>query len=156
MNLLQMEDVEKYDAIGAFDVLEHVEDDKKAFIGLARALKPDGFLVLTVPQHMWLWSGTDQVACHVRRYEAQDLRDKLKSAGFRVIQCISFVSLLLPLMVLIRRASIGRNWDPLAELRVHRFVNLFLATVMKIEKILIRAGIRFPAGGSLLVLAEKT
>jgi hypothetical protein len=69
----------------------------------------------------------------------------------------SFVSLLLPLMMLSRRMQRKptAGYDVLAELRVGRITNFLLESLLAIERGLIRLGIRFPAGGSLLVVARR-
>ena len=69
----------------------------------------------------------------------------------------SFVTLLLPLMTasrLLQRAP-GADYDPLAELRVAPWLNWALERALDFERLLIRAGIPFPAGGSLLVVAKR-
>jgi len=86
-NLMQMDArkipfEEEFDVIGAFDVLEHIEDDECVLAQVHAALKPQGLILLTVPQHAWLWSASDKYACHVRRYTASDLHHKIKKAGF--------------------------------------------------------------------------
>ena len=44
----------------ALDVLEHVEDDKKALSELIiRVTKPGGIIVINVPAFMFLWSDWD-------------------------------------------------------------------------------------------------
>ena len=59
-------------------------------------------MVLTVPQHPWLWSRTDDFAHHKRRYVRKELLDKVTRAGLRVDYVTSFVALLLPLMLVSR------------------------------------------------------
>ena len=63
-----------FDVIGAFDVLEHIEDDNEVLLAMHRALRCGGGIVLAVPQHPWLWSKTDEVAHHKRRYRRGELR----------------------------------------------------------------------------------
>lgn len=48
-DLLAVSEVSEYDLIASTDVLEHIEDDRRAVSNLARALKPGGYLVLTFP-----------------------------------------------------------------------------------------------------------
>ncbi len=149
--------VEHFDVIGAFDVLEHIVEDEQVLAEIHKALRPDGGLILTVPQHPGLWSRQDESACHVRRYTAADLRSKVIVAGFRVLYETSFVSLLLPLMWLSRQQknkAVEEN-DPMSELRIGRSVNILLGAVMTCERTLIQAGIRFPAGGSRLLVAKR-
>lgn len=148
---------EEFDAMGAFDVIEHIEDDRAALRAMHRALAPGGGLLLTVPQHPWLWSWMDDAAHHVRRYTAPELRGRVEEAGFRIERMSSFVSLLLPAMMLSRlgRRKAAVEADPYAEFRMSPAVNRALEWVLALERGLIRAGVSFPAGGSLLVVARK-
>ena len=146
-----------FDVVGLFDVLEHIEEDVVVLAQAHRALRHGGGLIITVPQHRFLWSLYDEHAHHVRRYAARELRAKVLQAGFRVVMMTSFVTLLLPLMMLSRRMrrKPAAGYDVLAELRVGRITNFFLESVLAIERGLIRLGIRFPAGGSLLLVARR-
>jgi ubiquinone/menaquinone biosynthesis C-methylase UbiE len=92
----------EFDIIGAFDVLEHIEDDQLVLSEMYKAVKDNGGIILTVPQHPWLWSKADEYAHHVRRYSSKELIQKVKQSGFKVVRVTSFVSLLLPLMFLSR------------------------------------------------------
>ena len=147
-----------FDVLGAFDVLEHIEEDFMVLAQICQALKPGGVLILTVPQHPFLWSSQDEMACHVRRYTAKELKRKVANAGFDIVDSGSFVALLLPLMWLSRRfdkPNIDGHHDPMAELRIGRIANLFLSAIMSMELMFTRLGIRFPAGGSLFLVARK-
>lgn len=144
-----------YDCIGSFDVIEHIDDDELVLYNFHRALRSGGFLLLTVPQHPWLWSSADAYAHHVRRYTRSELRAKVMKAGFRILDCSSFVSLLLPLMVLQRLTSRHEPYDPDDEFKISPFLNQCLYFVMRFEVFLLRLGLRFPVGGSLLLLAQK-
>ena len=57
-----------YDLIGAFDVIEHIDDDHAALASIATKLKPGGKFVMTVPAHQWMWTAHDVVNHHKRRY----------------------------------------------------------------------------------------
>jgi SAM-dependent methyltransferase len=144
-----------YDCIGSFDVLEHIDADECVLSNFNRGLRPGGFLLLTVPQHPWLWSSADDYAHHVRRYTYLELRRKVLCAGFRIEYCTSFVSLLLPLMALQRLGSRDRNYNPDDEFKISPLLNTTLFLVMQLEITLLRLGLRFPLGGSLLLLARK-
>ncbi len=148
---------EEFDLIGAFDVLEHIEDDQSALAGMYEALAPGGGCLITVPQHQWLWSATDESACHARRYSAQDLHAKLRKAGFSIIRSLSFVSLLLPLMLLSRRKkrAPGAQADSGDELRLSAPLNNALGACLSFERLLIQAGVNFPCGGSRVVIARR-
>jgi SAM-dependent methyltransferase len=147
---------EEFDVVGAFDVLEHIDDDKRALASMYRALRPGGGLLVTVPQHPRLWSAVDEYSRHVRRYQRGELPRKLRECGFDVLRHTSFVSLLLPLLALSRLRFRDKNdFDPLSEYRAPRFVDSTLGWVQAAERALIRRGLSFPAGGSLLVVARR-
>jgi len=148
---------ERFDVIGAFDVLEHVEDDVGALAGFARALTPGGGVVLSVPQHAWLWSAQDEHAHHVRRYAAQELTQLLEIAGFEILEQRSFVSLLLPALVASRlfAASTSASDDPYRELRLPGWLNRACRGVMRLEAGLSERGARLPFGSSRLVVARQ-
>ena len=148
----------EFDCIGAFDVLEHIKEDEAVLSEMYRAIVPGGGLLLTVPQHPWLWSQTDECAHHVRRYCSKGLREKVEQAGFQVMRVTSFVSLLLPPMLLsrIRQRKPNSKHDGLAELNMSGWLNQLLTQVMTWERYLIQAGLSFPLGGSLLLIATKS
>ncbi len=150
-----LEDNQRYDVIGAFDVLEHISEDVQVLENLARALTSSGRLLITVPQHTWLWSSVDEQACHVRRYSRRELVRKVRAAGFEIQYVTSFVSLLLPLMFLARSRAKGSDYDPMAEFQISPWLNRTLELIMSLELKLLKVGITFPMGGSLLLLAQK-
>jgi SAM-dependent methyltransferase len=151
-----LDDETAYDCIGAFDVLEHIEEDERVLANIARALKPEGYLIATVPQHMALWSKLDEYAHHARRYARAELPRKVIQAGLIPVYVGSFVSLLFPAMWLSRKMKgPQKQVDPLSELHCSRVNNFLLGRVMAIEYLLLQAGVRFPFGGSQLLLARK-
>ena len=150
---------DEFDVIGAFDVIEHIHDDVAAIAQIHSALKPGGYFILSVPQHMFLWSKYDEVGCHFRRYSAAEIESKLKMAGFSILVSTSFNSLLLPLMMLSRAMKKGGRSgqvDVLEELRLSSAVNAGLSAILGIEFLMIRLGLRFPVGGSRILVAQKT
>jgi SAM-dependent methyltransferase len=147
---------EAFDAIGAFDVLEHIRDDGAVLAEMARALRPGGGLLLTVPQHPRLWSPADQQAGHVRRYTRRELIGKVRAAGFDVVAATGFVSLLLPALALLRQAQKRRSGEAsLAGLALPRVLDVSLGAVMAFERRAILGGFSFPFGGSLFLAARR-
>jgi SAM-dependent methyltransferase len=145
----------EFNVIGAFDVLEHVGEDDIVLKQMHQAVRPGGGVILTVPQHQFLWSKIDEYACHVRRYNKRELRTKVEKAGFKVLRMTSFVSLLLPLMAASRFKRRRGQYDPISELKLNKSINIVLEKALDIERILIRLGIDFPMGGSLLLIGRK-
>jgi len=94
-----------YDLIGAFDVIEHIEDDRAALASIAAKLKRGGTLVLTVPAHPWLWSAHDTVNHHKRRYSKRALNRLVGRSPLKLTKIGYFNSLLFPLAVAKRVAS---------------------------------------------------
>jgi len=74
----------RYDAVLCLEVLEHVSDDAGMVRNLAKCLRPGGILVCSVPHSMELWSVSDDVMGHLRRYTRQEVRGVLEGAGLSV------------------------------------------------------------------------
>jgi SAM-dependent methyltransferase len=146
----------EFDVVCAFDVLEHVEEDETAMAEMRRATRPGGGVVISVPQHPWLWSAGDVYSHHKRRYRRRELRAKLEAAGLTVVRMTSFVGFLLPLMALSRvRQRNLKTYDPQSEYRAPRAVDRALEAVLSSERALIRGGVSLPAGGSLVAVARR-
>lgn len=150
--------VDEFDAIGAFDVIEHIREDEAVLAEMHKALRRGGVLLLTVPQHPWLWSAADEFAVHERRYTAKELHRKLAAAGFDVVRSTSFVSLLLPAMALarLRQRRLDAAYDPADEMRLPAWLNRFMGACLRFELRAMKLGFDWPAGGSRLVVARKS
>ena len=60
-----------YDVVAAFDVLEHLADDRATVDALRSTLRPGGLFIATVPAFPSLWGAQDELSHHHRRYRAQ-------------------------------------------------------------------------------------
>ena len=146
----------EFDVVGAFDVLEHVIEDENVLAQMFNAVRSGGGLLLTVPQHPFLWSASDQYAMHQRRYNRAELRRKAESAGFQVERITSFNSLLLPLMIWSRlQRKHDHDFQPWREFEISPALNKTLESILKFERMVIKTGASFPAGGSLLLIGRK-
>ena len=144
------------DCVLAGDVLEHVSDDLELLATLGRLLRPGGFLVLTVPAYEFLWSGEDYVSEHVRRYTRRVLERRLRLAGFEILRCSYFNTLLLPVIagvILAKRLLFPREMyrSDIAPLR--EWQNDLLYRIFAFEGVLLR-WTSFPAGASLFAVAR--
>lgn len=148
---------ETFDVVGAFDVIEHIDEDELALASIRDAARPGGGVILTVPQHRWLWSAHDEYGHHKRRYTRRELKAKLGRAGLELLRATSFVSIPLPAMYLSRLRNRGpvESFDPAAEFRIPRALNAALERILGLELALIRRGISLPAGGTLLAIARR-
>jgi SAM-dependent methyltransferase len=73
-----------FDIVTAYDVVEHVEDDRTFVTELARVLAPGGALAVHVPAWPFLWSRHDEVLEHKRRYTKRGLRELMLSSGLHL------------------------------------------------------------------------
>src|SRR5262249_11286674 len=158
-DVLDMPFTEPFQVVGAFDVLEHLPDDRKVLRALRRHLAADGRLVLTVPAHMALWSHFDEFSGHCRRYSMATLRQALGESGFEVEYLTPFMAALFPLVWLGRKAAalFRRRPSPerarelsLKELRVVPVLNGLLRFVLGLELPLLGRRWRLPLGTSPL------
>lgn len=148
--------VDEFDVVCAFDVIEHIDDDLRVLQQMYQVCKLGGGIILTVPQHRWLWSYKDEVAHHKRRYERLELEQKVRNSGFEVIAITSFISLLLPLMYFSRkRQQSAKSTDLQSEYNISPIINSFCLMCSRIENFFIKHGINIRWGGSLLLVAKK-
>jgi len=141
-----------YNLIGAFDVIEHVDQDKAALASIATKLKRGGSLIITVPAHPWMWSPHDVANHHRRRYSKRALRELVESSQLRLAKIGYFNSLLFPLAIAERMSSrlFGTNS---AELRLPPApLNAALEHAFAAERHLI-GRVPLPPGLSLFAVA---
>jgi SAM-dependent methyltransferase len=151
----------EFDMICAFDVIEHIDDDQTALSHINRMLKPGGVALLSVPQHMFLWSRLDELLKHKRRYSKRELLSKLESSGFDIDYTSSFVFVLFPLMLVSRLFDRGRASSHASDLDLEKrvtfsaFANAVFDFFMRIDEWLIHSGLSLPFGGTLIAVARK-
>lgn len=145
-----------FDVIGAFDVIEHIEEDEGVIRAMRRATREDGGVVIAVPQHPALWSEADEIAHHKRRYVRGELESKLSRNGFKAVFSTSYISLLLPLMMLNRKKAQteAERDDIMREFHLPPLVNSILTAISRVEVAMTLAGMRWPVGGSRVVVAR--
>lgn len=146
----------EFDVVAAFDVIEHIKEDDLVLKNLYRAVRPGGGCLITVPQHQWLWSPVDEAACHQRRYSARELHSKVEAAGFTIVRSTSFVTLLLPLMLISRLAARrSRRTDGSEALALNSVLDYILEAIMRVEHLVIKSGVSLGIGGSRLVVLQR-
>jgi SAM-dependent methyltransferase len=144
-----------YDLVGAFDVIEHIDDDQAAIASIATRLKPGGKFVMTVPAHQWMWSAHDTVNHHKRRYSKGQLKRLIANSPLRLESIGYFNSLLFPVAVAERMASKLRGKDD-ADLSLPAApLNSALERVFAAERHLI-GRFPLPPGLSLFAVASAT
>jgi SAM-dependent methyltransferase len=91
-----------FDAVCAFDVVEHVDDDRGAVTALSALVAPGGYLVVTVPAYQWMWSAHDVVHHHKRRYSRAQILEVVRGGGLDVVKASHFNATLFPLAASVR------------------------------------------------------
>ena len=153
--LPELADVPKghYDLIGAFDVIEHIDDDAAALASIAMRLKPGGKFVMAVPAHQWMWSAHDVVNHHKRRYSKPALRRLIEASPLVLVKLGYFNSLLFPLAVVERAASKLRGKEDADVKLPPAPLNAALEKVFAAERYLV-GRLPLPPGLSLFAVAE--
>jgi SAM-dependent methyltransferase len=154
-----------YDVIIAFDVLEHLPDDRMATKWVAEHLNPGGHFIASVPAYQWMFSDHDVALKHYRRYTRRRLVAALP-AELPAQQAGYFVCLLFPvaatlrlagkLVKLVRRSKAAdgeavRKQSSSVPAVVDRLFRLELSGEVK----LIGAGRTLPFGLSVFCVARK-
>lgn len=148
---------EHYDAAITFDVLEHIQDDAKAFSEIAATIKKGGHLIIVVPAYMFLWGMHDVVAHHFRRYTLSELVSlSEKIGGFEIVRKSYFNTFLfIPITIfrlgsrLLKLESRDSDFDINNPILDRLFFGIFNA-----ERKLLRY-ISFPFGVSALLVLRK-
>ena len=153
----------KFDALGLFDVLEHIEDQKTFLKDCRKLLAPDGLIFLTVPAKKNLWSKVDEISGHKRRYEKKEIIKVLKSAGYGVksVRYFNF-SLFFPQLIFRkyqdRKIAKTKNNSFLILKEGLTpppfFLNLLFKLLLFVESKIINL-ISFPTGTSLIIVAKR-
>jgi SAM-dependent methyltransferase len=145
----------QYDVVGAFDVIEHIDDDRAAVVSIASRLKPGGKFVMTVPAHQWMWSAHDVVNHHKRRYSKGSLKRLIESSPLKLERIGYFNSLLFPLAVAERLSSRMRGKEDVDLKLPSAPLNSALERCFAAERHLI-ARLPLPPGLSLFAVASAT
>lgn len=137
--------------ITLLDVIEHTEEPGDLLSEAHRTLTSGGLVVVLVPAHPWLWSATDEVMGHVRRYRPAAVRAELQDAGFEVVLQSTVFAWALPAVVLTRKL-LGRVETGL---RPTSIATDRLALVLTSLERLALGRIRVPFGASVLAVGRR-
>jgi SAM-dependent methyltransferase len=139
------------------DVLCHRNvDEQGALRQFRRCLAESGWLILNLPAYRWMLSGHDTAVHNTRRYTSTTLARLLKATGFRLIYSTYWNSLLFPFMVMSRKLFSPGGVRVTGGVALHPLpVDAVGRAATALETILLRAGLRFPFGGSVLAIAAK-
>lgn len=152
-------------AIGLFDVLEHIEDDPAFLDQVNSTLQKQGRLYLTVPTHSVLWSASDVLAEHYRRYSLKNIQKLIKQAGFQIDYATYFFApLFLPVLFalaiptklgLLKPVYKAKKYETLHGTNERKGMYQLLNKIWQWEIKQISQQKQLPFGTSCLVIASK-
>ncbi len=149
-----------FDVIISLDTLYHawIENDLNTLEEFYRVLNKKGMLLLNLPAYNFLRSRHDK-AIHTRhRYTINDLTRKIEKAGF-VVEMITYRNtILFPFIALkrmIEKVFMSKETVESDLKQLPDMINNLFASILKLENILINAGVKFPYGLSVFCLARK-
>ena len=148
----------KFDLILLADVLEHIPNDREMARWIFDHLKPNGFVLITVPAHKWLWTQMDDFVHHQRRYTKKEL--KTLFGQLKMIRLSYYHFFLFPLKILfVLYDKIQRIFLPQKPKQSYNetpasVINSLLSLIARGEAELLKF-VSFPAGPSLVMLVQK-
>lgn len=142
-------------AVMALDVLEHLEDDSKAWSELVRVTAPGGLIIVNVPTFMQLWSEWDLSLGHVRRYTIAEFNRLIAptSSSFEklylgYVNLVGFLGIYVMRRLLKNRAGKERAEDVVPAPPINSLLRAAFALPVKL-------GIKMPFGSSLFCVVRK-
>ena len=143
-----------FDAVCAFDVVEHVDDDDAAVKGLAGLVDPGGYLVITVPAYGWMWSHHDVLHHHKRRYRKAEIETLVRGAGLEVVRSTYFNTLLFPAAAAVRLAKKALRINTEDDAMPPRSINALLSGVFGAERGWLKRR-SLPFGLSIIIIGRR-
>jgi SAM-dependent methyltransferase len=145
-----------FGAIFSADVLCHRDVDERAALAqFHRCLQDGGVLLMNLPAYPWMLSRHDAAVYNVRRYTRPRLARLLHAAGFRLLFATYWNIVLFPIMVLTRKLM-PQGKRAVSDVRLYPApIEALGRAATGFERTLLRRGVRFPFGGSLIAAAVK-
>jgi SAM-dependent methyltransferase len=147
-----------YDIIISLDVLYHaaIKNDADIIRKFSRALKKDGICIVNLPAFPVLFRNHDLAVFTKKRYRKKETVKLFTTAGFE-IQLVSYRLPHLFFLILLKKINqfffFKKEKSDLQALP--KWLNKCLYQIVRIENMLILAGMPMPFGSSLFLVARK-
>ena len=143
---------EFFELVVAFDVFEHIKDDKNAISEVYRVLKKNGFLIFSVPAFQFIYSSHDKAVEHKRRYSKKDLKSLFKEFKDPYFNYWNF-TLFLPLVI---SRLIKKYYKPKVENPItNPIIDSVLYNILKTENFWFKKKFKTPPGISIFGVCRK-
>ncbi|MEO6724564.1 MAG: class I SAM-dependent methyltransferase [Blastocatellia bacterium] len=155
---------QSFDLVTSFDVLVQIMgegSDEQAIREMWRVLRPDGIAFVRCAAYAWMRSGHDEALETQRRYELEELCEKMKMAGFEVLRATYANSLLFPIAAIhrlaLKKLGLADSGSDVKPLPPHlAWLNRALTAVLAWEAKRLRdPQAKFPFGLSAICIARK-
>lgn len=146
-----------FDIVTAFDLIEHLHDDRGLIAEIHRVLRPGGFLVASVPAHPHLWTGHDVSLHHHRRYTRDAFESLFTDQPWQPLRMTAGFTLIFPPAAAIRigRRLLGLGERPVSDTRpTAEWLNRLLTGMHRLEAAWL-ARYNLPIGVSLFTIRRK-
>jgi SAM-dependent methyltransferase len=144
---------ETFDAAVLGEVLEHIPDDSAALREVARVVRPEGVLAVSVPADPARYGPSDRWAGHVRRYTRPLLVGACDESGFSVVRCVGWG---FPVSALYHRHLYERRLDRQGSASPRRWERLalgILSAALQVDRLFV--GVERGALGYLLLAKRR-
>jgi SAM-dependent methyltransferase len=131
-----------------------IDDASVALAEFRRVLKSGGILAINVAAYNWMRSYHDDLMDTRHRFRRSELVNLLRQAGFAVTLSSYANMLLFPLIFARRKIFVPRH--PTSDVKPYPpLIDAFCSSMAAMEHLLLRVGIKLPAGNSVFIVARK-
>ena len=127
-----------FDAVSAFDVIEHCEPEATALAEVRRVLRPGGRFVMSVPAYTWAWTDFDVANGHHRRYTTGRAVAAVERAGFTVQRATYGFAAVFPMFVaerMARKVARRRADGPVDIVALPQLPSVLNSTLVRLSRV---------------------
>lgn len=143
-----------FDIVVAGDCIYHQwVDDEKAVKEFYRVLKSGGVLLVNTAAFEFLRSKHDEAVMTKKRYTQRSVRELLEQPGFHLEKMFYWNALIFPYRFI--SIKLHQGDAEASDLSMSVWMNAVWKIILAVEIALLKMGVRFPFGTSIMVKAVK-